>query len=156
MKLYIRQKVFSFTDRFSIFDQDGQPKYWAEGELFSLAKRLHVSDVSGEEVITIEQELLSFVARYRVLYKRIPFALIRQRLSLTPSFEIEGPGWEVKGSFFGHDFTIYDDQTVIAHISKQWMRWGDSYEIDIVDEVNELPILAIVLGIDAAAARSKG
>lgn len=154
MKLYVKQKVFSFADQFSVIDDQGQAKYWAEGEFFSLVKRLHVSDVSGEEVITIEQELFSFMPRYKVFYKGRQFATIRGLFRFRPTFEIEGPGWYVEGNLLGLEYTIYDGEATIATIQKKWMSWGDSYEIDIVDDLNELPVLAIVLGIDAAAARS--
>lgn len=154
MKRYLKQKVFSFTERFSIFDEQGNPKYWAEGELFSLVKRLHVTDESGEEVITVEQEWLSFMPRYKVYYKGTHFATIRGLFRLKPTYEIDGPGWVVEGNFFGLEYTIYHGSTTIATIHKQWMSWGDSYEIEIFDDSDELPVLAVVLGIDAAAARN--
>ena len=49
MKLYIQQKVFSFKDKFNIWDEAGNPKYYAEGEIFSLGKKLHVYDAAGNE-----------------------------------------------------------------------------------------------------------
>ena len=38
MKLYIKQKVFSWVDRFTVFDETGADKYHVEGEFFSWAR----------------------------------------------------------------------------------------------------------------------
>ena len=45
MKLYIKQKVFSWVDRFTVFDETGADKYYVEGEFFSWGKKLHVTAV---------------------------------------------------------------------------------------------------------------
>ena len=44
MKLYIKQKVFSWVDRFTVFDETGADKYHGEGEFFSWGKKLYVTD----------------------------------------------------------------------------------------------------------------
>ena len=41
MKLYMKQKVFSWTDKFNIVDEQGNERYYVEGELFSWGKKLH-------------------------------------------------------------------------------------------------------------------
>ena len=38
MKLYIRQRVFSFTDNFDIYDQWGKTVYSVEGKFLSIGK----------------------------------------------------------------------------------------------------------------------
>lgn len=155
MKLYIKQKVFSFADHFSIYDASGEARYWAEGSLFSWGKRLHVYDAGGEEVITIKQEIFNWMPTYAVFYKGQQFALIKGKFSLRPRYEIEGPAWLVEGNLLGLDYTISDGGQEIASIHKKWMSFGDSYEVNIMDETNELPVLAVVLGIDAALAQGR-
>ena len=59
MKLYIKQKVFSWGAKFNITDENGEERYRVEGEVFTLGKKLHVYDMSGEEVAFIQQKLLS-------------------------------------------------------------------------------------------------
>ena len=66
MKLYIRQKVFSFKDKFSIYDENGEIQYTAEGEIFTLGKKLHIKDLNGREVIFIKQRLLTFLPKYEI------------------------------------------------------------------------------------------
>ena len=59
MKLYIKQKVFSWNDKFTVKTSYGEDKYAVEGELFSLGKKLHVYDMSGREVAFIQQKIFS-------------------------------------------------------------------------------------------------
>ena len=49
MKLYIKQKVFSITDKFTVKDETEQDKYFVEGEFFTLGKKLHIKDMNGTE-----------------------------------------------------------------------------------------------------------
>ena len=42
MKLYIKQKVFSWGDKFTVKDATGRDRYYVEGEIFTFGKKLHV------------------------------------------------------------------------------------------------------------------
>ena len=66
MKLYIKQKVFSWGDKFTVKDVNGEDRYFVEGEIFSCGKKLHVYDMCGNEVAFIQQKLFSFLPRYFV------------------------------------------------------------------------------------------
>ncbi len=54
MKLYIRQRVFSWVDRFTVKDEAGQDQYSVEGEFFSFGKKLHVCNMDGMEAAFIQ------------------------------------------------------------------------------------------------------
>ena len=66
MRLCIKQKVFSWTDKFTVKDDQGQDKYYVEGEFLSWGKKLHVYDMNGSEVAFIKQKVWSFLPRYFV------------------------------------------------------------------------------------------
>ena len=159
MKLYIKEKVFSWGDRFTVKDIDGNDKYIVEGEVFSWGKKLHVYDMAGMEVAFIKQEVWSFLPRYYVFCGEEQVAEIRKEFTfLFPRYTIDGLGWEIEGSFMAHDYEITKNGRSIVYISKEWMTWGDSYELDIADPDDEIVALAVVLTIDcvmeAAAAAS--
>ena len=44
MKLYIRQKIFSWRDKYQIWNESGTPVYFVEGEFFSFGAKLHLLD----------------------------------------------------------------------------------------------------------------
>ena len=153
MKLYIRQKVFSWTDTFTVKDETGQDRYQIEGEFFSFGKKLHVYDMSGAEIALIQQKVFSFLPRYFVVVDGREVAEIVKELTfLHPRYSIEGLGWEVAGDFWAHDYTIARDGRPVAAIHKEWMTWGDCYEVDIADARDEIVALSVVLAIDCARA----
>jgi len=152
MKLYIKEKVFSWGDRFTVKDEFGDDKYLIEGEIFSWGKKLHVYDMAGRETAFIKQEVWSFLPRYYVFCNGQKVAEIKKEFTFFfPKYSIDGLGWEIEGSFLEHEYRITRDGQNIVTISKEWMTWGDSYELDIRNRADELLALAVVLTIDCVA-----
>lgn len=160
MKLYIKQKVFSWADKFTVKEENGQDKYFVEGEFFSFGKKLHIFDMARKEIAFIKQQVFSLLPRYFVFADGKQVAEINKEFTfLHPQYSIEGLGWEISGSFMAHDYEIVQNGRTIVTIHKAWMTWGDSYELDIVDVREEIVALSVVLAIDcvmAAAASSSG
>lgn len=153
MKLYIKQKVFSWADRFTVCDAQGNDRYFVEGEVFSWGKKLHVYDREGREAAFIRQEVWSFLPRYYVyIGQRQVAEIVKQFTFLFSKYSIEGLGWEIDGSFWEHDYEITKNGRNIVSIHKEWMTWGDCYEVDIADPADEIVALAVVLTIDCVLA----
>ena len=149
MKLYRKEKVFSWGDKFTVKDAYGEDKNIVEGEVFTFGKKLHVYDKHGREVAFIKQEVWSFLPRYYVFCGDRQIAEIKKEFTfLFPRYTIDGLGWEIDGSFMAHDYQITKQGRKIVTISKEWMTWGDSYELDIADPADELVALAVVIAID--------
>ena len=149
MKLYIKQKVFSWGDRFTVKDADGNDRYYVEGEVFSWGKKLHVYDVNENEAAFIQQKVFSFLPTYHVFVGGNQAAEIVKEFSFfKPYYTIHGPGWEAAGKFMLHDYEITQGEFPIASIQKEWMTWGDCYELNVPNPANEVLALAVVLTID--------
>lgn len=152
MKLYLKEKVFTLTDRFTVWDAMGQEKYHVEGEFFSLGKQLHIYDFQGQEVASIHQELFTLLPRYQLVVRGRPLGYIRKKWSFfSPRYTVEELGWEIQGHFLEHDFAIFCQGRQIASIEKEWMSWGDQYVLTIDSKDMELAALAVVLTIDCVA-----
>lgn len=150
MKLYIRQKVFSWTDRFTVMDETGQDRYFVEGELFSFGKKLHVCDMTGAERAFIQQKVFSFLPRYFVFIGEQQVAeIVKEFTFFRQQYTVEGLGWEVTGDFWAHDYEIIQNDRPIVTIHKEWMTWGDCYELDIAEDGDEIIALSVVLAIDS-------
>ena len=160
MKLYIKEKVFSWGDKFTVKDECGNDRYVVEGEILTFGKKLHVYDMAGNEVAFIKQEVWSFLPRYYVFCGDRQVAEIRKEFTfLFPKYTIEGLGWEINGKFMAHDYEITKSGYPIVTITKEWMTWGDSYELDIANPADEIVALAVVLTVDCvteATARASG
>ncbi len=155
MKLYIKQKVFSWGDKFSVKDEHGNDKYFVQGEVFSWGRKLHVYDALGNEVAFIKQEVWSFLPRYYVFCGDRQVAEIVKEFSfIFPKYRVEGLGWNVEGKFMAHEYKITQSGYPIVSITKEWMTWGDSYELDIKNPADEIAALAVVLTIDCVTAAS--
>ena len=47
MQLLIKQRVFSWTDTYDVYDEHESPKYFVKAEFFALGHQIHVYDKSG-------------------------------------------------------------------------------------------------------------
>ena len=150
MKLYIKQRVFSWGDKFNIYDENGDECYYAEGEVFTFGKKLHLCSLSGEELAYIEQKLLSFMPKYTISVNGNEIAeVVREFAFFRSVYAVNGLDWRVEGNFFSHEYTIESEGKAIASVSKEWFTFGDAYEINIADGVDPISALAVVLVIDA-------
>lgn len=153
MELFIKQKVFSWKDHFSVKDRQGRDCYLVEGKLFSWGKKLHVFDQSGKEVLYIEQRLWKWLPTYVLFIEGKEAAVVKQEFSFfKPRYTIEGPNWRMEGSFGAHQYQIKESGKVIADISKGWFTWGDSYALRINDEGHALLALGVIIVIDCVIA----
>ena len=150
MKLYIQQKIFTWSDRFSIYDEAGHEKYYVEGEILSFGKKLRLYDLAGNELAYIEQQLFAFLPRYLVYRGEEAIAeVVKEFTFFHPEYTVDGLGWSVHGDFFDHDYEIMDGELMVASVSKEWFTLGDAYEISFGEGVDEIAALAVVLVIDA-------
>lgn len=158
MKLYIKQKVFSWRDKFYVKDEEGNDRYYIESEIFTLAKKLHVYDMEGNEVCYIEGQIFTFLPKYRVYVGGEVLCEVSAKLSfLRPKYEILGLNWKVEGDFFAHNYMIWEDGELVVVMTKEWMTWGDTYQLDIKDDDDEIFALATILAIDCVqASQNKG
>ena len=149
MKLYFKQRVFSFKQRTDIFDEFGNVLFTAEGELFSLGRRMHIYDQNRFEVGFVQQRLLHLMPRFSVYINGQYIAdVVREFTFFKNNYRIEGLNWQIDGDLFAHDYRITCGGQYIASIHKHWMTWGDSFEIDIAYEQDTIMALAVIIAID--------
>lgn len=149
MKLYIKQKVFSWADKFSIIDSNGTERYFVEGELFSWGHKLHILGADGQEAAFVKQKLMTFMPKFEVYINDIlEVEVVKEFTFFSPKYILNGIDWSVSGDFLSHNYLITRGDQEIASISKAWFSWGDSYEVTISDNVNEILAVATVLAID--------
>ena len=133
MKLYFKQRFFSWFDSYDIYHEDGSVAYTVEGKL-SWGHCLHILSPQGEHIATVQQRVLTFLPRFE-LY-------VGDRC-------VDFNGWEIRGSFMEWDYTIQDGPRQVASISKELFHWTDTYTIDVADPGDALYALMVVLAIDA-------
>jgi len=155
MKFYIKQKVFSFRDKFYIYDEQGNELFYVEGEIFSFGKKLHLYDMHGNELSYISQKVFSFMPRYYISKNGAQTAEVAKHFTFfKQEYSVYGPEWRVTGDFFEHEYFIYGGDHTVASISKEWFTWGDAYVIDVASGEDEITALSVAIVIDAIQEQS--
>jgi len=156
MKLYLRQKVFSWGASFAVKNEAGDDYCTVKGEVFTIGRRLHVFDTTGSEIAYIEQQAWSWRPTFNIqIDGRAVCRVIKDFKPFTPTYHLEGLPWRMEGNFLGHDYSLHAGDEQIMRLTKQWFTWGDSYELDIADADDALVCLCIALAVDAVLDRRR-
>lgn len=151
MRLLIKQRVFAWGDTYDIYDEAGNVKYVVKAEIFAFGHQLHVYDGLGNEVGQINQKLLSLLPQFEITVEGRTRGTIKKQFTFfVPKYDIDYNGWHAEGDMLGWNYEVYSGQRTIMHVNKQWLSWGDTYAIDIMDERDELEGIMLVIAIDAA------
>ena len=152
MQLCIRQRVFSWTDAYDVYDENGIARYFVRAEFLSLGHQIHVYEKrTGREVGSIHQRLLSLLPTFDIVVDGRRRGSVSKQLSLfTPRYEVDFRGWDVEGDLLGWDYSVYQGNLEVMNISKAWLSWGDTYTLEYTNPAHEMPGLLLVLAIDAA------
>ena len=151
MKLYFKQRFFTWFDSYDIYDADENTLYTVEGQL-AWGHCLKIFDAAGNVVGCVKQKVLTFLPCFALYGENDTYlGCIQKEFSLfTPRYDIDFNGWHVEGSFMEWDYTIADENgNTVATISKELFHWTDTYVIDVTDAKDALHALMFVLAIDA-------
>ncbi len=151
MILYIKRKVFSFTDTYNVFDENLQPIYKVESEFLALLSKIHLYDMFNRELYFIKKRFSFMLAEYEIYKGDTLHAIVKQEFSLfTPKLSVTSQfgDFEIEGNFFAMDFRILHNGQLLGTISKEWLTFGDSYKLEVVDDKDAAFFAALVIAID--------
>lgn len=152
--LYMKQKVISLRERFTVKDEDENDVYYVEGSFMRIPKTFTMWNRNEEEVAHITKKTFSFLPTFHVEAGGREVFTIKKELSfLKPRYTIDGEGIEVSGNWLDMDFQALQDGEIIGQVNQKWLSWGDSYEIKIWQEEMEAAIIALVIAIDYVKAQ---
>lgn len=156
MRLMIKQRVFSWTDTYDIYDEYEKPRYFVKAELFSWGHILHVYEHdTGKEAGLIREQLLSFLPKFDMEAGGQKVGTIQKQFGFfKPRYEVDCKNWHVAGDFPAWRYDVYQGGSPVIQIRKEPFHWGDTYIIDYQNPEDELEGLLLVLAIDAANCRN--
>lgn len=161
-QFYIKQKLFSFGEKFTVKDQQEKDVYYVEGSFMQVPKTFSIMNAARDEVARITKKVFSFLPRFLVEVNGREMLEIKKEFSfLKERYTIDAAGIEVQGDWWDMDFQVLKHGNIVGEVSKEWFTWGDSYKVHILDEEMESVIIALVVAIDCvkadqAAASSAG
>lgn len=149
MRLYFKQRFFSWLDSYDIYDESGNTAFTVEGKL-SWGHCLHVNDCDGVHIGTLQEKIFTFLPQFELYVGEEYIGRIRKEFSFfKPQFTIECNGWTVDGDWMEWDYGIWDGQRQVAAIRKELFHLTDNYVIDVAQPDDALLALMVVLAIDA-------
>lgn len=150
MRYIIKQKIFSFGDKFNINDEEGVPRYQVEGKFFSIGKKLNIYDMEGNHLVYIEQEIFRLLPEYFLYENDEVVAKVKKEFTfLKPKINIESVygDFTIDGSVFAYNFTVSKDGEEVARVSKEFLTLSDTYGVEIFGDNDDF-LLALVIVID--------
>lgn len=151
MKLLIKQRVFSWTDTYDIYDEAGNVKYFVKADFFTWGHQLRVYDVYQNEIGMIKEKIFTLLPEFEIeMGGRVMGTIQKEFTFFKPKYDVNFNDWHVEGDFLGWDYDVYAGCSSIIHISKELWHWGDTYVIDFANPADELMGLMLVIAIDAA------
>ena len=115
MKLYFKQRLFSWFDSYDIYDYDtGDVVYTVEGQL-AWGHCLHILDADGRHIATVKQRVLTFLPKFDLYLGDACIGTICKEFTIVrPLFTLDFNGWQVEGDFMGWEYEITDGQRQVA------------------------------------------
>lgn len=152
MKLYLKQKVFKFLDHYDVYDEEQNVIFTVNQKFRFLGFHADVIAKEGFSSFEIDKEVFKFLPKYILTFEdgeqiilNFRFSLLQRKIDVETTFG----NLFVRGNYWDLDFDVLIEEEVIATISKKWLSWGDTYEVDIYDEKYASEVLGIVIAIDS-------
>ena len=120
MKLWFKQRFFSWFDSYDIYHEDDSIAFTVEGQL-AWGHRLHILNPQGEHIATVQQRVLTLLPKFEFYIADVLVGtLCKEFTFFRPAYDLDWNGWHVDGDFFEWDYSILDPTgNKIADISKQ-------------------------------------
>lgn len=150
-RFLIKQKVFSWTDTYNVFDGNGNPVFFVKADLFSIGHRIRVFNArNNQELGVIQEKVFRIFQEFEISIGGQSYGRIKRKFSLfTPQFDIDYRGWSLSGDFLQWNYDAYEGGYQVMHISKELFHWGDTYVVDIMRPQDDLVGVMLAIALDA-------
>lgn len=153
MRYEMKEKLWTFTDSFTIKDELQNDVATVVANAWSFGDKLSFQDMAGNELASIKQVVMSWGPTYEIYQggqlaagvKKEGFTLFRAVFTI----DVPGPDDLVaEGSFSDREYTFLRGAQHVATVSKQAFAWSDTYAVDINEGEDVVLILASTVVID--------
>ena len=121
-KFEIKEKLWSWTDEFTIYDDQGIPAYRAKGRKFSFVKELSFYDGQGNYLFTLKQKIWAWRPTFIIEEDGMEICRVVKKYTFKPTIVVDFPGTEndilVKGNFWGNEYKFFKNGEEYAIVSK--------------------------------------
>ena len=97
MKYYVKQKVFTLKDKFTIKDFDQNDVYQVQGKFMSISNKLQLLRLDGTEILNSKKKLFRLFPFYEVFTPEGDLrATIQKKFAIKPKFDVVMGNEELK------------------------------------------------------------
>jgi uncharacterized protein YxjI len=153
----MREKLASIGDDYWIENERGERVFKVNGKALRIRETLIFEDANGDELLKIQERKLRVRDTMDIedpdghtvaTVKKAMISPLRDRWSVDVS---DGPDLDVTGNIVDHEYTIEDDGTPVAEVSKRWFRVADTYGVEVRPGQDPALILAVTAVLDSTA-----
>lgn len=150
MKLWFKQRFFSWFDSYDIYNEAGETVYTVKGQ-FAWGHLLKIYDADGREVGTVREKVITWLPKFEMYLGEQYVGCISKEFTLfSHKYNMDYNGWHIDGDWLGWDYSVVESTgRIVAQISKELWNWTDTYVIDVHEQADALCALMLVLAIDA-------
>ena len=164
--LAFNEHRYMWNETYDVYDENREVKYTIKGEMTSIKRHMHVYDSYGNKLGMVKEKLIAWRLPLTLGANPIDFEIevngrslgkVKSRWALgKQKYEVNYNGWHIEGDLLGAKYKILNGSEEIAQVSLKFFNWG-GYVATYPNLQNEIPILMLVLAIEAANApkRSK-
>ena len=152
MKVYIKNKYWSWGGGSSVVNENKEPVYQVKGKVFSITRKKYLCDMEGNRLYTIRNKWFNWFIHKAFVYdsNNNKIATVKDKwFNIKNEYFIEGYKDEIKidGRFFSLSSTILKNGEPMGTIRRQLTFFTDAFELEANEE--DIPFLiALVIAID--------
>jgi uncharacterized protein YxjI len=151
MALCIREKIFSWSEKYEVYDEQQKVLYSVKGEVFSFGHKIHIYNAQGEEVAFIREKIWTFFKKFEISLHGEVKGLVKEKFSwFHPRYEVDFMNCQVTGDIFAWNYEIKRGEEPVALVQRKIFSWANVFYLTYPDPDDELAVLALAIAIDAA------
>lgn len=136
-QLYVKQRIFSAAEKFTVTDVNEHIHYYVKGSLFNAPKTFEIQDEEQNLVAKVTKKTLAFLPKFVVETDNQTVEIKKDLTLFHPHYTFDPQNITVQGDIFEMNFSILNNKEEIATIHKKILSFVDAYEISIQDFENE-------------------
>lgn len=150
----MKERLLAIATDFYIENTAGHRCYWVDGKALRVRETMLFKELDGHELFKVQQRKIRMRKTMKITEPHgSTVATIHEHLiePIHQRFDIDVEGEQpmvAKGNVLAHEYTIKREGTLVATISKKWIRVRDTYVVEVADGVSVPFILAVAAALD--------
>lgn len=151
-KFKVKEKLWSWSGEFTIYDDREMIAYTVKGKKFSWTKLMTFYDWEENYLFTIRRRLFTLRPTFIIEREEEEICRIVKRITIKPRIEVDfaqpGHNLVIEGNLWGNEYRFFKNDVEFAFVSKDIWKLAGSYGVAVEDAEDADIVLAIVVVIE--------